>query len=145
MSKKITELPVKQNKKKQRDRYFNYLVLSCNNHTWIRKRVENDIWKNLFEFPIIETENEINIEGLITQSEFQRFVSIADQKVIKNVSDWKIHILSHQRIHYRFVKVQLTDEINGTTDLIRVNKEDIFNFAVPKLLETYLNEYVKNI
>ena len=145
LSQKITELPVRQNKTKQRDRYFNYLVLSCNNHTWIRKRVENDIWKNLFEFPIIETENEINIEGLITQSEFQRFVSIADQKVIKNVSDWKIHILSHQRIHYRFVKVQLTDEINGTTDLIRVNKEDIFNFAVPKLLETYLNEYVKNI
>jgi len=145
LNQKIAELPVKKNKTKQRDRYFNYLVLSFKDHTWLRKRVENDIWKNLFEFPIIETENEINIEGLITQTEFQRFVSIADQTVIRNVSDWKIHILSHQRIHYRFVRVQLTDEINGTTDLIRVNKEDIFNFAVPKLLETYLHEYVKNI
>jgi len=142
---KIAELPVKQNKTKQRDRYFNYLVLSCNNHTWLRKRVENDIWKNLFEFPIIETENEINIEKLITQTEFQKFVSIADQSVIRNVSDWKIHILTHQRIHYRFVSIQLNDEIQVTKDLIRVNKEDIFNFAVPKLLETYLNEYVKNI
>ncbi len=145
LNQKIAELPVKQNKTKQRDRYFNYLVLSCNSHTWLRKRVGNDIWKNLFEFPIIETDNEISIEELITQTEFQKLVSIANQSVIKNVSDWKIHILSHQRIHYRFVRVQLTDEIHVTTDLIRVNKEDIFNFAVPKLLETYLNEYVKSV
>ena len=145
LNQKIAELPVKKNKTKQRDRYFNYLVLSFKDHTWLRKRVENDIWKNLFEFPIIETEAEIGIEKLIVQAEFQKFVSNADQAVIKNVSDWKIHILSHQRIHYHFVSIQLTDEIQVTTDLIRVNKEDIFNFAVPKLLETYLNEYVKNI
>jgi len=145
LNQKIAELPVKKNKTKQRDRYFNYLVLSFKDHTWLRKRVENDIWKNLFEFPIIETEAEIGIEKLIVQAEFQKFVSNADQAVIKNVSDWKIHILSHQRIHYHFVCIQLTDEIQVTTDLIRVNKEDIFNFAVPKLLETYLNEYVKSI
>ena len=141
---KIGELPVKQNKTKQRDRYFNYLVISCNKHTWLRKRTENDIWMNLFEFPLIETENEIKIEDLITQTEFQHIIPIADQSVIENVSDWKIHILSHQRIHYRFVRLQLADEIQGPDDLIRVNKEDIFNFAVPKLLETYLNEYLEN-
>jgi len=140
---KIGELPVKQNKTKQRDRYFNYLVLSCNKHTWLRKRIENDIWMNLFEFPLIETENETKIEDLITQTKFQRIIPIADQSVIENVSDWKIHILSHQRIHYRFIRLQLANEIQATDDLIRVNKEDIFNFAVPKLLETYLNEYLK--
>jgi len=141
---KIGELPVKQNKTKQRDRYFSYLVISCNKHTWLRKRTENDIWMNLFEFPLIETENEIKIEDLITQSEFQHIIPLADQSVIENVSDWKIHILSHQRIHYRFVRLQLANEIQGPDDLIRVNKEDIFNFAVPKLLETYLNEYLEN-
>ncbi len=140
---KIGELPFKQNKTKQRDRYFNYLVLSCNKNTWFRKRVENDIWMNLFEFPLIETENEIKIEELITQSEFRRLIPTSDRSVIENVSDWKIHILSHQRIHYRFIRIQLADEILGPDDLIRVNKEDIFNFAVPKLLETYLNEYLE--
>ena len=145
LNQKITELPVKQNKTKQRDRYFNYLVLSHRNHTWIRKREGKDIWKNLFEFPFIETEDEISIEKLTILTEFDRIISTTDQAVIENVSDWKIHILSHQRIHYRFVRIQLTDKINGTEDFIRVNKEDIFNFAVPKLLETYLNEYMKNV
>jgi len=145
LNQKIAELPVKQNKTKQRDRHFNYLVLFYKNHTWIRKRTENDIWKNLFEFPFIETENGIAIEDLIKHTEFQNIISIKNQPIIENVSNWKIHILSHQRIHYRFVRIQLTDEIHGSGDLIRVNKEDIFNFAVPKLLETYLNENMKNI
>jgi len=141
---KISELPFKQNKTKQRDRYFNYIVLSYKSQTWLRKRVENDIWKNLYEFPLIETLDEIEIENLITQTEFQRIIPIADRAIIENVSDWKIHILSHQRIHYRFIRMQLTDEIHLADDLIGVNKEDIFNFAVPKLLETYLNGYLKN-
>ena len=141
---KISELPFKKNKTKQRDRYFNYIVISCKNQTWLRKRVKNDIWKELYEFPLIETLNEIKIEDLIMQAEFQRIISIANQAIIETVSDWKIHILSHQRIHYRFIRIQLTDEIHAADDLIRVNKEDIFNFAVPKLLETYLNGYLEN-
>jgi A/G-specific adenine glycosylase len=145
LNQKIAELPVKQNKTKTRNRYFNYLVLSSKNNTWIRKRVENDIWKNLFEFPFIETENEISIEKLLIQTEFRKFIPITEQVAIENVSDWKIHILSHQRIHYRFVRIQLIDEIHLPKDIFQVNKEDIFNFAVPKLLETYLNECMKNV
>ena len=141
---KISKLPVKQNKTKQRDRYFNYLVLFNKNHIWLKKRIENDIWKNLFEFPIIETADEINFENLMDQPELKKIIP-GNKTVIKKVSDWKIHILSHQRIHYRFIQAQLADEIQITNDLIRVNKEDIFNFAVPKLLETYLNEYAKNV
>jgi len=141
---RISELPVKQNKTKQRDRYFTYIVLSFRNQTWLRKRVKNDIWKNLYEFPLIETLDEIETEKLMMQTEFQRIIPISDQAIIETVSDWKIHILSHQRIHYRFIRIQLTVEIHPAGDLIGVNKEDIFNFAVPKLLETYLNGYPGN-
>jgi len=138
-TKKINELPVKQNKTLQRDRYFNYLVLKNNNATWMRKRVGEDVWKNLYEFPLVETIDEISIDKLIVQKEFQEIVRSYDS-VIENISNWKIHILSHQRIHFRFIRIRLSDEINIPDNLIRVNKEDIFNFAVPKLLETFLDE-----
>ena len=139
---KIGELPVKQNTTKQRDRYFTYIVLSFKNSTYLRKRVKNDIWMNLFEFPLIETENKVEIEKLTLDPEFHRIIPMVNQAVIESVSDWKIHILSHQRIHYRFIRVKLDDEIHTPSNLIRVNNEDIFNFAVPKLLETYLIEYL---
>ncbi len=140
---RVSELPVKQNKTKQRDQYFNYIVIVSGRNTWLRKRTENDIWKNLFEFPVLETAERMDI--------FQMFESVKENILndfedffIENVTEWKIHILSHQRIHYRFVLVRTFGEIKLPVDLIKVNKEDIFNFAVPKLLENYLDENLEN-
>jgi len=137
-ARKINELPVKLGKIKQRHRYFNYLVIISGNTVALRKRTENDIWKNLFEFPYIETNEETSSESIINGTDFQSF-HLNNQILIENISQWKIHILSHQRIYFRFFRIRLINEINMSDDIIRVNKEDIFNFAVPKLLETYLN------
>jgi A/G-specific adenine glycosylase len=136
---KVNELPVKQNKTRQRDRYFNYIVLTNNNNTWIRKRVGDDVWKNLYEFPLVETIEEITVDKLLLQKEFQEIVQ-SDLSVIENISNWKIHVLSHQRIHFRFIRIRVPHKIKVPDNLIRVNKEDIFNFAVPKLIERYLTE-----
>jgi A/G-specific adenine glycosylase len=51
----VNELPVKSKKITRSTRYFNYLVINHNDGYYIRKRTENDIWKNLYEFPMIET------------------------------------------------------------------------------------------
>ena len=143
-SKKINEFPSKKNKTKQRDRYFNYLVVVNKTQTYFRKRVEDDIWKNLFEFPLIETAEKTEIGSLLDQKEFQDIFSTL-QPIIEHISNWKIHILSHQRIHYRFIRIRLTGIIPESNEFVSVNKEDIFNFAVPKLLETYLFENIENV
>jgi A/G-specific adenine glycosylase len=143
-SQKINELPAKKNKTKVRDRYFNYLVLLNKNHIWFRKRVANDIWKNLFEFPLIETAEKTEIESFIDRKEFQDIIN-TEQTIIESTSNWKIHILSHQRIHYRFIRIRLTGIIPESDEFVQVNKEDIFNFAVPKLLETYLADNFENV
>ena len=142
LNQKITELPAKQNKTKQRDRYFNYIVLLKENQTWLQKRTANDIWKNLYEFPVVETSEKTEIENLVREPLFSEITDAAGNLQIENISDWKIHILSHQRIHYRFIQIRLTAENVGTANLVRVNKEDIFNFAVPRLLESYMNQHL---
>jgi len=143
-TKKINELPAKKNKTKVHDRYFNYLVLVNKSNTYFRKRVEDDIWKNLFEFPLIETAEKVEIELLLFQKEFQDIIN-TDQTVIEHTSNWKIHILSHQRIHYRFIRIRMSGIIPESNELVSVSKEDIFNFAVPKLLETYLADNFENV
>ena len=142
LNQKITELPAKQNKTKQRDRYFNYIVLLKENQTWLQKRTANDIWKNLYEFPVVETSEKTEIENLVREPLFSEITDAAGNLQIENISDWKIHILSHQRIHYRFIQIRLTAENVGTANLVRVNKEDIFNFAVPRLLESYMSQHL---
>jgi A/G-specific adenine glycosylase len=138
---KINDLPVKKKKNAQRNRYFNYLVINFENQIWLRKRIEDGIWKNLYEFPLIETDVKVETETLLNQKEFHDIINheIAN---IENVSGWKIHILSHQRIHYRFIRIRLSSLIHINREFIQVKKEDVFNFAVPKLLETYLAENV---
>jgi A/G-specific adenine glycosylase len=136
---KINDLPVKKNKTIQRDRFFNYLVITDPDHTWLRKRTGKDIWTNLFEFPIVETGEKSGIEQVVEADEFRDFIR-SGLPVIEHVSNWKIHLLSHQRINYRFIRIRFEGKFNLSDHLIRVNKEDIFNFAVPKLLDFYLNE-----
>jgi A/G-specific adenine glycosylase len=141
---KIQELPVKQNKVKKRDRYFNYLVIKNLNQILMQKRSGGDIWENLYEFPLIETHEKVDIDMLSEQNEFQSF---APEKFsfIEDVGHWKIHILTHQRIHYRFIRINIEQEIELSRMYTRVNKQDIYNFAVPKLLENYINESVQNV
>jgi A/G-specific adenine glycosylase len=141
---KINDLPIKKKKIIQRNRYFNYLVINSDDTIWLKKRIENGIWKNLFEFPLIESDEKTEIETLLNQIDFQKIINHGTAN-IENISNWKIHILSHQRIHFRFIRIQLSNLTYDNPNYIRVKKEEIFNFAVPKLLETYLTENAENV
>mgnify|MGYP001598355526 CR=1 FL=1 len=54
---RVADFPVKSKKAKSRNRYFNYLVIHNGNNIFLDKRQKNDIWKNLYEFPLIESKN----------------------------------------------------------------------------------------
>lgn len=142
-NKKAADLPVKLKKTTQRHRYFNYFEISHGDSVWLKKRVGKDIWKNLFEFPMIETSVAIGFEELMDMLEVNQLMD-ANNSVVEKIEDWKIHLLTHQKINYRIVKVCLLQEKEMPVELIRVNKKDIFNFAVPKLLEMYLIRNIEN-
>jgi A/G-specific adenine glycosylase len=135
-TKKITDFPVKRKKAKQQDRYFNYFVLLHGDDTWLQKRVGKDIWMNLFEYPMIETLSATSIETLFANTEVTRLID-TKQSLVEKVEDWKVHLLTHQKINYRIITIRLLHEIVLPSELMRVNKKDIFNFAVPKLLEIH--------
>jgi A/G-specific adenine glycosylase len=143
LTNKTAELPVKLKKTKQRDRYFNYFVLLHGDDTWLRKRIGKDIWENLFEFPMIETPSAISIESLLSMPEVIQLIN-PNQSIVEKIQDWKIHLLTHQKINYRMITVRLLQVHEMPDELIRVNKKDIFNFAVPKLLETHLETNSEN-
>ena len=57
-------MPVKQHKIKVANRYFNYIYVRMGACTFIHKRSGNDIWKNLYEPPLVETDREWTEEEL---------------------------------------------------------------------------------
>ncbi len=69
----VDKLPVKERKTKIKARYFNYLFIKHEDQTYLQKRESQDIWKNLYEFPLIESEKLFTIEELIDRMNLKHF------------------------------------------------------------------------
>ncbi|MBV5343686.1 A/G-specific adenine glycosylase, partial [bacterium] len=50
------KLPVKATKTKVRERFFNYFYIEYQDKIFIQKRSEKDIWQNLYELPLVESD-----------------------------------------------------------------------------------------
>src|SRR5262245_24307425 len=56
LNKKISELPVKEKKISIRKRWFYYFIIGNKDQSAIVQRTAKDIWQELYEYPLIETE-----------------------------------------------------------------------------------------
>lgn len=133
----ISLLPVKEKKLKQRNRHFYYMVIEDKGAIYFKQRAEKDIWQNLFDFPLIEFNAQKNIEE-ITASQHWKKLFNNNIVSIESVSDEFQHILTHQRIFARFIHIRLKSENKLPSNFQRIDKRNIFELAVPKLIENYL-------
>ncbi len=137
LSKKIIEkLPVKKNTIKIKKRYFNYLVVHTkNNKTKIVKR-KKGIWKNLYEFPLIETLNEIDEKQIIEYSLFNKLFK--DVEITLKLFTKKIvaHKLSHQHIYTKFWIVKTNNTSRFSTSWNTIKK-----YPVSALIDKFLQHY----
>ena len=97
-------LPVKLNKVKIRERYFNYLLVTDDDTILMSRRNETDIWANMYDLPLIETGSMASVETLLAMEEMKQLFG-NDVKVGKVFPIIK-HILTHQRLYVRFIIFQ---------------------------------------
>ncbi|MDX8341039.1 A/G-specific adenine glycosylase [Draconibacterium sp. IB214405] len=132
----VSGLPVKEKKTKQRQRFFYYYLYNIGDTVLLEKRTGEDIWKNLYQLPLIESEKAISDEDLLKTD----LPINAPGANIKQLSAEKKHVLSHQIIYAKMIYVEVTPNFNIPSHLIRVNKKDISKFAVSRLVEQFLHE-----
>lgn len=136
-NKSVEQLPVKLKKTKQSNRFFYYYIIDDGIHIYINKRTSNDIWKNLYELPLLENTTELTDEDLLkTKLPYINGIHFN----IKSISAPKKHVLSHQIIHAKLIYAEVKADVDITKPLIRVNKKDIPKFAVPRLVELFLED-----
>ena len=142
---KVSALPVKQHKTKQTDRYFNYLFVRMGDYTLIRKRTEDDIWKNLFEFPLLETDKDYAAEEFLRSDALSNFCQGHAETLVTPLSRGVKHVLSHRVIHANFYEIRLPEseaekEFPG---YLRVRLDDLDNYALPRLLHAFWEKHAK--
>lgn len=137
----VAGYPVKSRKQDQRYRHFHYLVIPSgkgkNRTVLLNKRTEKDIWKNLFDFPLIETEKPESLKKLMLSHEWKALFSGMKIKVINESKTYR-HILSHQIIHARFYTLEVGEKV--VLPFLRVQLNDLRNYPIPRLIERYLQE-----
>lgn len=137
--KKIDQLPVKEKRLKIKTRWFYYLVMEYRNKVFIQQRTGNDIWKNLYEFVLIETGKETTTKVILKKAEKAGLLKKKAYK-IEFLSPILIQKLSHQRIQGRFIKLKLIRR-TALTDLVQVSKNGLKSFAFPKFINSYLQNH----
>lgn len=106
-------LPIKNNKIQKKTRYFLYFVNIYNNSILLEKRITEDIWKNLYQFPLIET------------TDIQYFEKQPADFIRKEV-------LTHQNIFAKFIVRNTFIEAGKNQTWVSLN--NLNNYPMPKIV-----------
>ena len=134
--KKVSNLPVKLKKTKVTDRFLNYLIFKdVNQKTIANQRTEKGIWQNLYEFPLIEFENQKSF-AVIKKQVYFNFADLKIQSVVLINHSVIVHKLSHQKLHINFFEVQVDQSLKNGMLLSEVQK-----LPLPIVIANFLEGY----
>ena len=149
---RVDMLPVKAPKAKPKDRWFYYFDLRWKEdgveHTLVEQREGKDIWRGLYQFPLLETAEELDEKQL--RKEAKRFAQetfhlspLAPQgrrpQFTFHLSSPFLHQLTHRTIHARFLRAELASRPLLLPEKTRVvTTGEIKNIPVSRLIDRYL-------
>jgi A/G-specific adenine glycosylase len=113
----VNTLPIKKNKTAVKPRRLDYLVCIENNHVWIKKRTNRDIWHGLYDFPEMD---------------------VFDNKKQFLLSSCQ-HQLSHQKLTVSFWKTEKLSK-NLKSSSLKIPILQIFELATPKPIHNFIVE-----
>ena len=134
----ITELPVKVKVIVKKSRWLYYLVIKYNKKIYVRKRVNKDIWQNLFEFILIETPALTSIEQLKKLKSFEILFSGIDYNITATSKIYK-QVLTHQIINGQFINISTNAPLN-IKEYELVGQKRFAELPFPKFITTYLKD-----
>jgi A/G-specific adenine glycosylase len=114
---KVDLLPVKSKKLKVRHRFFNYLVAEDEvQKTIIQKRTAKGIWHNLYEFPLIESEQEVGFDYILEETRKHFLKNNAIISMDDSNGESLVHKLSHQHLYIKFWKIKVAGILENGID-----------------------------
>ncbi len=136
----VAQRPVKLPKTKVSTRYLNYLVFRTNDKICLRKRSGDGIWKNLYDFPCVESEKAMTVDEVTRSEEFMQLIE-GKTFTITKVSQNFTHKLTHRTLVAQFIEIKLEQELLliETKDLFLTPERDLGNYPIPRLIDLYLN------
>ncbi|WP_299394950.1 A/G-specific adenine glycosylase [uncultured Gelidibacter sp.] len=136
----IDQLPVKLKKTKVSTKYFNFLVpLSTDKKTIFQKRAKKGIWQNLYQFPLIETDQKLKIADFKKHPSINSYFGDAPFEFSLYNNKDIVHKLSHQHLHTKFWIVEI-DQLPQKGIPIKELKQH----PTPILISNFIDEFFED-
>ena len=136
--KRVAQLPVKQNKTKIKTEFYNYLVcLTKDGKTLFEQRTQKGIWQNLYQFPLLQSKKELQLNDLKKNQDFiERTKNMTLQSISKFNETMIVHKLSHKNLLTTFWILEVdTFLVEG------MPFSEIHKLPVPVLIENFISKF----
>jgi len=135
----IADLPVKEGIRRIRRRYFNYFFIIDSGHTYITQRADKDIWRMLFEFPLVETPEECPVQDLTSHAPWTGEL-LEPPSCVRDIRKYR-HLLTHREILCTFYLVEKPFVAASKTSLYkRISLRELSMYALPRIIGRYLQD-----
>lgn len=140
---KQTLFPVRSKKISRKKRWLHFLIISQNGQTVVQKRTENDIWKGLYQFPLIETKKYSSSDTIRKRLK----KTLPDGIRIEKTHQEK-HLLTHQELNATFYNlvcpknVEIPQTFNQLENEL-IKNENILGLPFPQLIQKNLLKLIK--
>ena len=126
--------PVKNRQTITKTRYLNYFLIRNKREFIIQQRSANDIWKKLYELPLIESKNEMTTEQLL-KHHYLKNLQITN---IKHLSYIK-HKLTHQNLEIS-LWAAWTKKMKFRNNFLKITLDEVPKYPFPKPLKQYFDK-----
>lgn len=133
----VAELPRKIKKTKIRERFLNYIVVTDGDSILMNKRDENDIWANMYDFPLIESVGRLTPNDVLLLPEFKTF--FGEDSLIVDAHQIKKHVLTHQHLHAQFIQIS-NKPIKLEQQWFYIDRNNLENIPKPKIIFIFINK-----
>jgi len=135
------KLPAKKKEVIKRNRFFNYFcVLTSDDKVLMQQRKGEDIWKNLWDLPMLESDH-LLMTSELDLAEIEKTLPLSLMVLLPETFDFK-HILTHQHIFARYFIFKSEAEVTDIdTNIFRLVSHPL-NSEIPlsRLTERFLEK-----
>ena len=137
----VAALPVSTKALVRKDRFFNYFLLEYQDSFYLRKRSDKDIWQNLYQFVLLETDSWLSEDELSVNEQLAKIFDLAACRIM-SVSKKMCQKLTHQTIIGRVVHLKTAHPLS-ISGYERIERTGLKKLAFPRMLARYLED--KNV
>ncbi len=136
----VEQLPIKTKKSPKKSRWLYYFIIQSKSGTcYLRRRDQDDIWRNLYEFVLWEPGKEISKRALANTTNLIELLAGQSFRVT-SVSKKYTQQLSHQVIAGRFIRLMVDQPLAAISSYDRIKKQHLVQYPFPRFISTYLQD-----